>query len=46
MQDIVSVVDLVKRYGGMIALDHFTMKIERGEIFGLAAREAGHQSRG
>ena len=35
MQDIVSVVDLVKRYGGMIALDHFTMKIERGEIFGL-----------
>lgn len=35
MQDIVSVVDLVKRYGNMIALDHFTMKIERGEIFGL-----------
>lgn len=35
MQDIVSVVDLVKRYGSMIALDHFTMKIERGEIFGL-----------
>ena len=35
MQDIVSVVDLVKRYGNMIALDHFTMEIERGEIFGL-----------
>lgn len=33
MQDIVSVVDLVKRYGNMIALDHFTMEIERGEIF-------------
>lgn len=35
MQDIVSVVDLVKRYGNMIALDHFTMEIERDEIFGL-----------
>ncbi len=35
MQDIVSVVDLVKRYGSMIALDHFNMNIERGEIFGL-----------
>ena len=35
MQDIVSVVDLVKRYGNMIALDHFTICVGSGEIFGL-----------
>ena len=35
MHDVVSVVDLVKRYGNMLALDHFNMEIERGEIFGL-----------
>lgn len=35
MHDIVSVVDLVKRYGNVLALDHFNMNIERGEIFGL-----------
>lgn len=35
MSDIVSVVDLVKRYGSVLALDHFNMEIERGEIFGL-----------
>ena len=35
MHDIVSVVDLVKRYGSALALDHFNMEIERGEVFGL-----------
>ena len=32
---IVSVDNLVKRYGELVALDHFSMAIERGEIFGL-----------
>ncbi|MEI3376676.1 MAG: ABC transporter ATP-binding protein [Coriobacteriales bacterium] len=35
MHDVVSVVDLVKRYGSALALDHFNMEIERGEVFGL-----------
>lgn len=32
---IVSVKNLVKRYGDLIALDHFDMDVEQGEIFGL-----------
>ncbi len=32
---IVSVDSLVKRYGELVALDHFSMAIEGGEIFGL-----------
>lgn len=32
---IVLVENLVKRYGNVIALDHFNLKIEKGEIFGL-----------
>lgn len=32
---IVSVENLVKRYGGLLALDHFNLTIEEGEIFGL-----------
>ena len=31
----VSVEELVKRYGDMIALDHFDMAVKQGEIFGL-----------
>ena len=31
----VSVEELVKRYGDMIALDHFNMSVKQGEIFGL-----------
>lgn len=33
--EIVDVKDLVKRYGNTTALDHFNMKIEQGEVFGL-----------
>lgn len=32
---IVSVNNLVKRYGDLVALDHFDLQIEEGEIFGL-----------
>lgn len=32
---IVSVTNLVKRYKEVLALDHFDLKIEQGEIFGL-----------
>lgn len=32
---IVSVNNLVKRYGDLVALDHFNLQIEEGEIFGL-----------
>jgi len=32
---IVSVKNLVKRYGDLIALDHFSMEVEEGEIYGL-----------
>ena len=32
---VVSVVDLVKRYGDVLALDHFNLSIDKGEIFGL-----------
>ena len=27
--------DLVKRYGDLVALDHFSLKVDQGEIFGL-----------
>jgi ABC-2 type transport system ATP-binding protein len=32
---VVSVKNLVKRYGDLIALDHFSLDVEDGEIFGL-----------
>ncbi|AEB06292.1 ABC transporter related protein [Coriobacterium glomerans PW2] len=35
MEDVVLVEDLVKRYGDLIALDHFDLRIAPGEIFGL-----------
>ena len=35
MSDIVHVQNLVKRYGDMLALDHFNLRIAQGEIFGL-----------
>ncbi len=35
MADIVSVQSLVKRYGELVALDHFDLRIAKGEIFGL-----------
>ncbi|NMM99878.1 ABC transporter [Bifidobacterium sp. DSM 109958] len=31
----ISVSKLVKRYGDMVALDHFDLEVRRGEIFGL-----------
>ena len=35
MTKIVEVKNLVKRYGDLIALDHFSLAVEEGEIFGL-----------
>ena len=35
MDGIVSVKNLVKRYDGVVALDHFSLEIAPGEIFGL-----------
>lgn len=32
---VVEIDNLVKRYGDLLALDHFNLKIEEGEIFGL-----------
>lgn len=32
---VVKIQDLVKRYGDLIALDHFSLEIKEGEIFGL-----------
>lgn len=35
MSTVVEVNNLVKRYKDLVALDHFSLKIEEGEIFGL-----------
>ncbi len=35
MPDIVRVQNLVKRYGDLLALDHLSLRIAQGEIFGL-----------
>lgn len=35
MSEVVKVENLVKRYGDVLALDHFNMRISQGEIFGL-----------
>ena len=35
MADIVRVENLVKRYGDLLALDHLSLRIAQGEIFGL-----------
>lgn len=35
MQDIVQVKDLVKRYGDLVAVDHCSLNVREGEIFGL-----------
>lgn len=32
---MVEVKNLVKRYGNLVALDHFNLRIQKGEIFGL-----------
>ncbi|MCI8371350.1 MAG: ABC transporter ATP-binding protein [Lachnospiraceae bacterium] len=35
MENIVKIENLVKRYQELIALDHFSLSIEKGEVFGL-----------
>ena len=35
MENIIAVDNLVKRYGDVIALDHFNLHIAPGEVFGL-----------
>lgn len=35
MTDIIQVTDLVKRYRELIALNHFNLTVEKGEIYGL-----------
>ncbi len=35
MSTVIEVNNLVKRYKDLVALDHFSLKIEEGEIFGL-----------
>ena len=32
---MIKIENLVKRYGNIVALDHFNLEIEEGEIFGL-----------
>ena len=32
---VVKIENLVKRYGDLVAVDHFNLAIEEGEIFGL-----------
>lgn len=32
---IVNIQNLVKRYGDLVAVDHFNLQIEKGEVFGL-----------
>ena len=32
---LISVRDLVKRYGNLVALDHFSLDVREGEILGL-----------
>ncbi len=32
---VINVQNLVKRYGDLVALDHFNLQISEGEIFGL-----------
>lgn len=32
---VVKIENLVKRYGNLVALDHFNLEIEQGEVFGL-----------
>ena len=32
---VVKIDNLVKRYGDLMALDHFSLDIKKGEIFGL-----------
>ena len=34
-ETIVKVTNLVKRYKELIALDNFSLEIEKGEVFGL-----------
>lgn len=35
MQTVVEINNLVKRYGDLVALDHFNLEIMEGEVFGL-----------
>ena len=35
MDTVVEIKNLVKRYGELVALDHFNLEIKEGEIFGL-----------
>lgn len=35
MQSVIETNQLVKRYGAKVAVDHITMRIEKGEIFGI-----------
>lgn len=32
---VINVQNLVKRYGDLVALDHFNLQVEQGEVFGL-----------
>jgi len=32
---MIQVRNLVKKYGDLVALDHFDMEVKQGEIFGL-----------
>ena len=34
-KNVVKINELVKRYGDLIALDHFSLEIKEGEVFGL-----------
>ena len=43
---MVKIENLVKRYGNLLALDHFNIEVKEGEIFGLLDQtEAGRPQR-
>ena len=42
---MIQVENLVKRYGDVVALDHFNLQIAEGEIFGLLGPNGSGKTR-
>ena len=41
---VVSIDNLVKRYGENVAVDHFSLNIEEGEVLGILGRSGSGKS--